>query len=75
LTPGVGLGYALHEALHIKRRRKVMPQGCWMHEPHESESRADHRHDTIANIDLDYGTAVAAIAIESVARASHDERR
>lgn len=27
-------------------------------------------HDTMANIDLDYGAAVAAIAIESVARAS-----
>ena len=51
-----------------------MPQGCWMHEPHESESRVDHRHDTMANIDLDYGAAVAAIAIESVARAAHDER-
>jgi hypothetical protein len=31
-------------------------------------------HDTMANIDLDYGAAVAAIAIESVARAAHDER-
>lgn len=28
-------------------------------------------HDTLANIDLDYGAAVAAIAIESVARATH----
>ncbi len=27
-------------------------------------------HDTMANIDLDYGAAVAAIAIESVARAA-----
>jgi hypothetical protein len=27
-------------------------------------------HDTMANIDLDYGSAVAAIAIESVARAA-----
>jgi len=27
-------------------------------------------HDTLANIDLDYGAAVAAIAIESVARAA-----
>jgi hypothetical protein len=27
-------------------------------------------HDTMANIDLDYGVAVAAIAIESVARAA-----
>ena len=31
-------------------------------------------HDTMANIDLDYGAAVAAIAIEAVARAAHDER-
>ena len=29
-------------------------------------------HDTMANIDLDYGSAVAAIAIESVARAAAD---
>jgi hypothetical protein len=27
-------------------------------------------HDTIANIDLDYGSALAAIAIEAVARAA-----
>ena len=27
-------------------------------------------HDTMANIDLDYGSAVAAMAIESVARAA-----
>jgi hypothetical protein len=27
-------------------------------------------HDTMANIDLDYGAAVAAIAIETVARAA-----
>ena len=27
-------------------------------------------HDTLANIDLDYGAAIAAIAIESVARAA-----
>ena len=27
-------------------------------------------HDTMANIDLDYGAAVTAIAIESVARAA-----
>ena len=27
-------------------------------------------HDTMENIDLDYGAAVAAIAIESVARAA-----
>ncbi len=27
-------------------------------------------HDTMANIDLDYGAAVAAIAIESAARAA-----
>ena len=27
-------------------------------------------HDTMANIDLDYGAAVAAITIESVARAA-----
>lgn len=27
-------------------------------------------HDTLANIDLDYGAALAAIAIESVARAA-----
>jgi hypothetical protein len=31
-------------------------------------------HDTMANIDLDYGAAVAAIAIESVARAARQER-
>jgi hypothetical protein len=30
-------------------------------------------HDTMANIDLDYGAAVAAIAIESVARAASEE--
>lgn len=30
-------------------------------------------HDTMANIDLDYGSAVAAIAIESVARAAQRE--
>jgi hypothetical protein len=30
-------------------------------------------HDTMANIDLDYGSAVAAIFIESVARASVNE--
>ena len=29
-------------------------------------------HDTMANIDLDYGAAVAAIAIESVARAASE---
>jgi Peptidase family M28 len=29
-------------------------------------------HDTMANIDLDYGAALAAIAIESVARAAVD---
>jgi hypothetical protein len=29
-------------------------------------------HDTMANIDLDYGAAVAAIAIESVARAANE---
>ena len=29
--------------------------------------------DTLANIDLDYGSAVAAIAIESVARAACEE--
>jgi hypothetical protein len=45
-----------------------------MHEPHEDEPRAAHRNDTMANSDLDYGAAVAAIAIESVARAAHDER-
>ena len=28
------------------------------------------KHDTMANIDLDYGSAVAAIVIESVARAA-----
>jgi len=27
-------------------------------------------HDTLANIDLDYGAALSAIAIESVARAA-----
>jgi Zn-dependent M28 family amino/carboxypeptidase len=31
-------------------------------------------HDTMENIDLDYGAAVAAIAIESVARAAGDKR-
>ena len=31
-------------------------------------SLADDTHHTLANIDLDYGAAVAAIAIESVAR-------
>jgi hypothetical protein len=30
-------------------------------------------HDTMANIDLDYGAAVAAIAIESVARAASEK--
>ena len=30
-------------------------------------------HDTMANIDLDYGSALAAIAIESVARAATEE--
>jgi len=30
-------------------------------------------HDTLENIDLDYGAAVAAIAIESVARAATEE--
>jgi len=30
-------------------------------------------HDTMANIDLDYGSAVAAIAIESVARAATED--
>jgi hypothetical protein len=30
-------------------------------------------HDTMANIDLDYGAAVAAIAIESVARAATEK--
>ncbi len=29
-------------------------------------------HDTMANIDLDYGAAVVAIAIEAVARAATD---
>ena len=29
-------------------------------------------HDTMANIDLDFGAALAAIAIESVARAASD---
>ena len=29
-------------------------------------------HDTMENIDLDYGSAVAAIAIESVARAASE---
>jgi hypothetical protein len=29
LTPGVGLGYALLEGLHIQRRRKVMAQDGW----------------------------------------------
>ena len=29
-------------------------------------------HDTMANIDLDYGAAVAAIAIETVARAASE---
>jgi hypothetical protein len=32
-------------------------------------------HDTMANIDLDYGAAVAAIAIESVARAAAEVDR
>jgi hypothetical protein len=32
-------------------------------------------HDTMANIDLDYGAAVAAIAIESVARAAAVRRK
>ena len=31
-------------------------------------------HDTLENIDLDYGAAVAAIAIESVARAATEQR-
>ena len=31
-------------------------------------------HDTMANIDLDYGAAVCAITIESVARAATVER-
>ena len=30
-------------------------------------------HDTMANIDLDYGAAVAAIAIESAARAATEK--
>ena len=30
-------------------------------------------HDTMANIDLDYGSAVAAIAIESAARAATEK--
>src|SRR5262249_14466179 len=30
-------------------------------------------HDTMANIDLDYGSALAAIAIEAVARAATEE--
>src|SRR5207237_9058531 len=30
-------------------------------------------HDTMANIDLDYGAAVAAITIESVARAASEK--
>ena len=30
-------------------------------------------HDTMENIDLDYGAAVAAIAIESVARAATEK--
>ena len=30
-------------------------------------------HDTMANIDLDYGSAVAAIAIEAVARAATEK--
>jgi hypothetical protein len=74
LTPGGGLGYALHEGWHIKRRRTVMAQGGWMHAPHAGEPRADHRHGPVCNIDLDDGAAVAAIAIESVARAAHGER-
>ncbi len=32
-------------------------------------------HDTLANIDLDYGAALAAIAIESVARAAAEDWR
>jgi hypothetical protein len=32
-------------------------------------------HDTMENIDLDYGSAVAAIAIESVARAASEKQR
>ena len=50
-----------------------MAQGGWMHAPHAGEPRADHRHGPVRNID--YGAAVAAIAIESVARAAHDERQ
>jgi len=51
-----------------------MAQGSWMHAAHEGERRAGHRHDTMADIDRDCSAAVAAIAIESVARAAHDER-
>jgi hypothetical protein len=32
-------------------------------------------HDTMENIDLDYGSAVAAIAIESVARAASEKKK
>jgi hypothetical protein len=55
LTPGVGLGYALLEGLHIQRRRKVMAQGGWQDLIHDAQR-------------------LAAIAIESVARAAHDQR-
>jgi len=51
-----------------------MAQGGWMHAPQAGEPRADHRHGPVRNIDRDYGAALAAIAIESVARAAHDER-
>jgi len=51
-----------------------MAQGGWMHAPHAGEPRADHRHGPVRNIDRDDGAAVAAIAIESVARAAHGER-
>jgi hypothetical protein len=40
LTPGVGLGYALHEGWHIKRRRKVMAQGGWQDLIHDARRLA-----------------------------------
>jgi len=39
-----------------------------------SAGPATRHEDNMSNIDLDYGSAVAAIAIESVARVAHASR-
>ena len=66
----LALGVGLDPKLFAAAREAGVPAVLFMENYDINRTGYHDTHDTMENIDLDYGAAVAAITIEAVARAA-----